>query len=595
MMPGEPVVWIESTSWELEFFGLPRRIPWPAEIDPKKAGEEPFDTVELVRAIEMLGPDAGDPWTSFRLASVNFDELAETLEDGEFPRAATLLEEVEQLHPGTSFVAFHKAIVARHDGRFDEAIQSYETAARKTPNIGVIWLHLGTLHAQEGHRDPALAALHQAVRCNPQDTAALESLAGLRAAVKLLRDPKDPKSAIYVDVPTFRKMAAGQLEQLAGNATGLMEFGEFQLRNNLALDLGVQAFERAAELQPNDPRTLASLSNAYRVNGQFEQANAVAQGLAEAHADQPQAWFNLAQVRNASGDIAGEHAALEKMLALDKNAHPALAILHGLNQGPTLEKEERLAHYAAQNGSFMAYLLASSVARDRGDTAASLRWAAQAHALDPEREEVLLHYAAMLGDAKDHAALMTLIEPAVQSGTFSKRLDWNYAQALKQCGRTAEAVQALINAASAEGAAEEFQQAAATTIDFWSGRLAESGFALQLSKTNTIARPVVLSLDGEDGATVLQAGKPIPCESKFPWRVRLHAPGETRIVLQQGQSGSASEPHRLGTFTVKVPPVTGAAHTIQCLLGVNPQGRLLFKALQNNRELPVAWVAPSVA
>lgn len=81
-------VWLDSNSWELEFFGLPHRIPWPADIDASKASEEPFDHVELVRAIEMLGPDAGDPWTGFRLASVNFDELAECLEDFEFPRAS---------------------------------------------------------------------------------------------------------------------------------------------------------------------------------------------------------------------------------------------------------------------------------------------------------------------------------------------------------------------------------------------------------------------------------------------------------------------------------------------------------------------------
>ena len=132
MTTAEPFVWIESTSWELDFFGLPRRIPWPADVDPKKASEDPFDTVELVRAIEMLGPDAGEPWISFRLAAKTFDELAEMLEDGEFPQAAELLSEVEVMHPGTSFVAFHRAIIARHDARFEEAIGHYEVAAQKT-------------------------------------------------------------------------------------------------------------------------------------------------------------------------------------------------------------------------------------------------------------------------------------------------------------------------------------------------------------------------------------------------------------------------------------------------------------------------------
>jgi hypothetical protein len=102
-------VWVESTSWEPAFFGLPQRIPWPSDVDPAKASEDPFDHVELVRAIEMMGPDAGDPWTAFRLASINFDELAECLEDSEFPRAAELLEEVERLHPGLRLSPFTAA------------------------------------------------------------------------------------------------------------------------------------------------------------------------------------------------------------------------------------------------------------------------------------------------------------------------------------------------------------------------------------------------------------------------------------------------------------------------------------------------------
>src|SRR4030095_14741326 len=104
-----PFVWVDSTSWEPAFFGLPQRIPWPADIDAAKASEDPFDHVDRARAIEMMGPDAGAPGTGSRLASINFDELAECLEDSEFPRAAELLEEGGGLRPGNSFVAFYTA------------------------------------------------------------------------------------------------------------------------------------------------------------------------------------------------------------------------------------------------------------------------------------------------------------------------------------------------------------------------------------------------------------------------------------------------------------------------------------------------------
>jgi tetratricopeptide (TPR) repeat protein len=585
-------VWVESTSWEPAFFGLPQRIPWPGDLDPAKASEDPFDHVELVRAIEMMGPDAGDPWTGFRLASINFDELAECLEDSEFPRAAELLDEVERLHPGTSFVAVHRGVVARQDGRFEEAIKQYEAAAQKTANVGVIWLHLGTLLAQEGQRDQAIAALHNAVRCNPKDTNALEALASLRAAVKLLRDAKDPKSAVYVTPQQFRQMAAQQVQQLQNDADGLMQFGEFQLRNGFAPDLGVQAIERARELRPDDPATAAALSNAYRVTNQHEKAKAVAVALSEQHGDKPQAWLNLAQILNASGDKEGERQALEKMLSIDPNAQPALAIIFDLNSGASPEKEEKLAAFAAEKNAPIPLLLASSSARERGDLPTAVNYASRAYELAPEAEEVLLHYCAMLGDAKDAGRLFSHIEPAIQSGKYSPRLAWNFAQALRSLGRTNEAVQTLINAASSENAPQEFQQAASTTIDFWVGRLAQCEIPLALSKAGTIARPVVINLDGEDGAVVLPAGQPTPTEGRFPWRVRLNGEGETRISLQQGQAGSPTDPTLLGTFAVRVPPLTGGAHTIQCLVGVGNEGRLLFKAVQGNKELPVRWIAP---
>jgi tetratricopeptide (TPR) repeat protein len=588
-----PYIWVECTSWELDFFGLPHRIPWPTDVDPKKANEEPFDHEVLARAIDLMGPDATAPWTTYRAASDNFDALAEVLEDHEFPEAETLLNELEEAHPGTSFVAFHRGVIARQDGRFDEAIGHYEDAARKTPGIGMIWLHLGTLLAQEGHREKAISALNNAVRCNPQDTNALEALASLRAAVKVLRDPNDPKSAVYVSLQQYQQLSGQQLQQIRDNPQALLEFAEFQLRNQLATDTGIKALERARELQPQDPRTLAALSNGYRMAERHGEAKAIAQELTERFPTEPQAWLNLAQILGAAEDKAGERAALEKLLTLDPEAQAALGILSGLNEGPSTAAEQWLAKHAEQNKSPVAWLFASNSARDRKDTQAALDYAARAFEAAPEREDVLLHYCAMIGDAKDSERLFRDIEPAIQSGKFSKRLEWNFAQALKQLGRVQDAVHALIEAASGENVPEDFQHAATSTIDLWTGRLAQSELPLAVSKAGTIARPVVLNLDGEDGAVVLNAGQTIPAEARFPWRVRLNSEGETRVTLQQGQTGGTIHPTILGTFAIKVPPVTGGAHTLQCLLGVGPDARMLFKAIQGARELPVRWIAPA--
>lgn len=588
-----PYIWVESTSWELDFFGLPRRIPWPADVDPKKANEEPFDHTELARAIDLMGAEATQPWTGYRAASENFDALAEVLEDNEFPEAATLLNELEASHPGSAFVPFHRAVIARQDGRYEEAIKHYEEAAQKAPKLGMLWFHLGSILAQEGERDKAVAALNNAVRCNPQDVNALEGLASLRAAVKVLRDPKDPKSAVYVSLEQYHQLSTQQFQQLRDNHQALVEFGEFQLRNELAVEVAITALERARELQPNDPRTLAALANGYRIAGKHEQAKTVAREIVEKFGTEPQAWFTLAQIMGAAGDKEAEKEALAKLLTIDINAQPALVVLSGLNEGPSEAAEQWLAKHGEDAKAFVAWLLASNSARDRKAHQAALDYAAEAFKIAADREEVVLHYCATIGDAKNGDRLTKDIEPLVEEGKFSKRLNWNYAQALKQIGRMQDAIHALIEAASGENVPEDFQHAATSTIDLWTGRLAQSDLPLLVSKVGTIARPVILNLDGEDGAVVMNAGQQIPAEGRFPWRVRLNSDGETRIALQQGQSGGTVHPTMLGSFAVKVPPVTGGAHTIQCLLGCGPDAKLLFKAMQGNKELPVRWVPPA--
>ncbi|MEQ1860998.1 MAG: tetratricopeptide repeat protein [Chthoniobacteraceae bacterium] len=586
-------IWIDSTSWELEFFGLPSRIPWPADIDATKASEDPFDHAELARAIEMMGADAPEPFKGYLAATDNFDALAEVLEDSEFPEAATLLDEVEAVLPGTAFVAFHRGIVARQDGLYEDAIRHFETAAQRTPRIGMIWLQLGTLLAQEGERDRAIAALNNAVRINPNDVEAYEVLATLKAAVKVMRDAKDPKSVSYIGIAKYRELCAQQFEQLRNNHAGLLEFAEFQLRNHFIPELGVQALELARQLQPDDPRTLAALSNSYRIVGDHERAKTVANDLAERFATEPQAWLNLAQILAASGDPDGERAALDTTLTLDPNTAPALVRFFGLADGPNADAEPRLAAFGAEKASPLAFLLASNSARDRGEKQLALDYAAHAFKLAPEREEVLLHYCATIGDAKDDKRLKRDIEPVVNSEKATIRLHWNYAQALKQLGREQEAINALITTASAENVPDDFQHAVVSTIDMWTHRLAQGEVALAINKAGALARPIVLSLEREDGAVLLKAGQPLPAETQFPWRVRLNGDGETCVTLQQGQSGGDVHPMQLGSFAVKVPPVTGGAHTIHCLLGTGPDARLLFKAVQGARELQVRWVAPS--
>ncbi len=591
--PAGTVQWIDCKAWELDLYGLPHRIPWPADSDPKLAEEAPFDAGLLLNAIEDLGPDVGQPWTNFFQAAEHFDELAEALEDNEFPTARRLLDEIDRLHPGTIFTQFHRAHVARYDGSVEESIALYRAVAEKAPRFGFVWVNLGATLAAEGRRDEAVAAYLNAVRANKNDVAALEGLTSLRAAVKVQRDPNDPKSVAYLDLPTFGKMALQQIPQLAENPDNLQAFGEQILRDGFAPQVAVQALEKCRELRPDNPRTLMALAAAYHHAGRPGDARQVAERLSELQPQDAGVWLHLAQTQHGAGDAEAAKATLDKVLELDPNLQPAIALRFGVTETANTDVEAKVMAFGEERDAWMPFLVASAMARDRGDLGIAVRYAERAYDIAPDTEEVLLHFGALLGQTKDVVRLSSIIEPRVASGEFSKRLDWNYAQALKSAGRVNEGVNVLINAASAEGAPDEFKQAAASTIDFWNGFLAESGVKVETLKAGVLARPVLLRLDDGDGAVLLHAGHPLPIEGKFPWRVPPDGRPETRIQLQQGQSGSIVEPRDLGAFVVRgLPPVTGGAHTLQCRIAASPHASVIFHAVLGNRELRVAWEPP---
>ena len=592
--PTAAVQWIDCNAWELDLYGLPHRIPWPGDSDPKLAEQAPFDAGLLLNAIEDLGAEATAPWTDFLKASEHFDDLAEALEDNEFPKARELLDEIEKIHSGTIFTKFHRAHVLRHDGQVEEAISLYTTVAQQVPRFGFVWVNLGSTLAAEGRRDEAVAAFQNGLRVVPNDSAALDGLAAMRAMVRIQRDPNDPKSIAYLDLPGFARMAAQQIPHLAANPDQLQAFAEQLLRDGFAPEVAIQALHMLLELRPGDGRALLALAAGYRHVGRHEEARKAATKFTEAHPNEAGGWMHLAQTCNAAGDTAAETAALEKALEIDPNVQAAIGLKFGVAADPkSLDIEVKVAEFGEQRKAWMPMLIASAIARDRGDLPAALRHAERAREIGPEMEEAILHFCAILGQKKDAVRLIEEIDPLLSSGKYSPRLNWNYAQALKSAGKKQEAIAALVMAASAEGAPEELKQAAASTIDFWEGHLVESGAKIELLKAGVIARPILLRIADGDGAVVLHAGRPLPLEGKFPWRVPPDGRAETRIPLQQGQAGSALEPRDLGSFIVRgLPPVTGGAHTLQCQIAASPQGTILFRAELGNRVLRVAWEPP---
>lgn len=578
------VRWIKSTSWELPFFGLPQEIPWPADVDPAVANQSPFEVEHLLNAIEALGPEAQNPWKAFLDASEHHEQLAEALEGADHEEALEALDKMEEIHPGTAFALYHRAHIARADGGDQEAIELYKEAAEKAPMVGPIWGSLGSLYALREEVEPAKAAFRKALEINSNDRVALEGLTALRELVKLRSaDPNRPDDVRFVEVETFRQMAQQQVNALT-DPEQLLTYADQILRDGNAPEAGIRAAERAAELAPGDGRIMLTLAAAYRVTGQFEKTRETLERFITMFPDEPVGHLQLAQAQNALKNEPAEFAALDRVLQLDPNSQQALLAKFRLAPGehdPALE--DRLAEYSKEKNSFMASLLASAVARERGDHPAVFRHTKRAMEMAPDNEEVLVNHASAIGDMKEIGLLTQLIKPAVESGKYSKRLDWAYAHVLRQLHMTADAVAVVRQAA--KGAPEDFQKMADLTVDSWIGLITGCGVRLEVHKAGFLPRPIVISLPDGDGAVLIEAGVPLPAEKTFPWRA---ASEKAALALQQGESVLGNEPLELGVFLARdLKP--GGSETIQCHIVANRDGSLHFRATQDGHKLHVGW------
>ena len=424
----------------------------------------------VLDAIDQMGDEPGEPWASFRDAAEVLDDLAEALEDTEIARATELINQFEQAFPGTAFALYHLGMVARLEGREDDALKLYREAATKTTKVPALWNNVGILLAMRGERDEAIAAFKRVLEINPRDATALESLAQLRAIVRVQRDPKDPATVSYIDIPTYGKHMVQQLNAVGDKPEELLKIGGQLLNDGLVPELGFQAVERAAKLQPDDPRALMALASAYSMGGKKDEARATLTRYTELFPQDPRGFFSLAQLCSEDENDDAELAALEKVLELDPNAQPAIAIYFDLS--PTEhdpEKEQALTEFAAEQtpGWRSCSRATSPAAAATAKTA--LKWAERAYDVAPDPRKCCSNTPPPSARHATSRSSRASSSRRSRSGKFSKRLDWAYAQVLHQLGLPRMPSRVLRKAATSEDVPEEFKQQAVTVIDAWNG------------------------------------------------------------------------------------------------------------------------------
>jgi tetratricopeptide (TPR) repeat protein len=589
----KPYRWVEIRHEDLDFYNVPRPLPWPRGADTRIPADGDFPFRTLVEGIRLLLADEGAPpnpiWR--RLAEIveAGEELAEAFEAADLDRAEKILDRLDDLHPGCPFVYFNKAFVVRQRGDKTEALHLYQAAVDAAPNLEFLWMRLGEVAEELGKNRLAISAYRKAQSLLAPHPQALEGLARLGAMKRVEHlDEAGEREIVYVTAKEFERIIHAELAALDHDRARLRALLDQLLAGNDGR-LAVAAAEKLLALTPNDFEAQRALAEAWRLAGNAEQAEACLQPCLAREPHDAWCHYLLAWVRFDQKDPAAGWALIDRALALDPNLQPAIVAKFGLHPGQNdPRREERVAAWAAENKSYQGFLLCSIQARDRGDARAALGYARQAYELAPDHQIVLLQYTGLLGQTGEKEWMAALTKRMLTAGKGDYQVKYQFANALHDLGLNEEAVNVLRRVLAEEtGVPLEWREAIGARIEQWSGLVAASEVPLELIGEGILRRPVVLVLDREETRELVPAGAPLPQRKVIQLNLRQSVTS-IALAFEQGYARGTLGPVRLGYFFVEgIEP--GAAVHPDIRLTVTEEGTLQVGARQGERRLPVKW------
>lgn len=597
----KPYRWVDLQHEDLDFYSVPRPVPWPREAPVVLPADEDFPFGTLVEGIQRLMADAEarpDPvWSRLLEVVQASDALADAFEAGDLEEAERILGQLDRVHPNCPFVYFNQAFLLRQRGRKTQALRLYQAAVQAAPNLEFLWMRLGELAEELGRRRQAIAAYRKAQALLPPHPHALEGLARLGALKRLeYLNPAGEREMVYVTPREFERVIQAELLTTTDPARLRLLLDQLIAGGHGLLAVG--AAQRLLTMAPEDFEARCALAEAWQLASRPAEAEAC---LRQCLASRPQdagCHYLLAQVRFAQNQPGAGWALIDQALELDPNLQAALVLKFGLRPGQSDPHcEQRLAAWAAERASSQGFLLCSIQARARGDLPAALRYAQQAYNLAPQHTLTLLHYTGLLGQAGEVEWMAALTQRALAAGQGDYRVQYQFAIALHALGLTDRATEVLRRTlAENQAIPPEWHEAIQNRLDQWTGWVAESEVPLELFDRAILRRAIVLRLEGDQTRELIPAGAPLPQQKVI--RLDLKAPVNTlAVALEQGQPRSHLPPVRLGCFMVQDIDLKQQSQP-DLRLTATEQGTLQVSARQGLRRLPVKWSlypAPTVS
>jgi len=332
--------------------------------DPKQAGEEFKKAADLapIRSTERL------KYAAFKLATGDLEEarkvstemtreapdylpgwtlLAEVaLKDKKYDEALSLLENVFGRDPEYIDGRRLESEVLLAKGDAKKAIEVLESLDHTYPDTAIVKYQLGRAYLRNNNPNQAKAALEQAVSISPNYTDPILLLAeiNLRSGhgdiviepmINLLKRRPDLKSVTLLLAAAYGSLdrfddAAAILEEQARltpqDPQAQMALG-LTLRQAKRNDEARQAFEKAAELAPDNLAPLGQLVDLDLLDKHFDAARQRLRRQFQKTPDSPAAHFFEGKILVAEGKWDSAEAELQKTLQLDPNFSSAYDLL----------------------------------------------------------------------------------------------------------------------------------------------------------------------------------------------------------------------------------------------------------------------------